>query len=383
MARRAVQNGHQVTMVCGTYGQGKTGLEGPFANRMRRGIVDGIDVIEFDLSYANADGFLKRIATFMRYALGGIRLALKERYDICFATTTPLTAALPGIAAKWLRRRPFVFEVRDLWPELPKAMGVIRNPMILWAMGMLEFFGYRSADRLVALSPGIATGIMKRGIPAGRVALIPNGCDLEIFGPHVKCARPAGIGPDKLMAIFAGTHGPANGLTAILETARELKARQRDDIIFLLVGSGKEKNALVERARQDDLDNVIFLDPVPKTQLAQIVRSADVGLQCLANVEAFYFGTSPNKFFDYIAAGLPVLNNYPGWLAGMIEQEGCGFAVPPDDPAAMADVLEQAAADKGRLRDMGAKARELAAREFDRALLAERWVSWVAEGIRK
>lgn len=383
MARRAVAEGHEVTMVCGTYGQGKTGLEGRFVKRSRRGNVDGINVIEFDLSYSNSDGFLKRSSTFLRYALGAIRLALRDRYDVCFATTTPLTAALPGIAARWLRSKPFVFEVRDLWPELPKAMGVITNPLVLGAMGVLEFVAYRSANRLVALSPGIAKGIERRGVRPEKIALIPNGCDFELFGPHIEPERPPGPGSDDLLAVFTGTHGPANGLSALLEAARVLKSRGREDIAIVLIGSGKEKDALLERASSEGLDNVYFHDPVPKARLSRVIASADIGIQCLANVKAFYFGTSPNKFFDYIAAGRPVLNNYPGWLAGMIKQEECGYAVAPEDPFAMADALEHAAENREDLKAMGTRSRALAAREFDRANLSKRWIDWVVEGVER
>jgi glycosyltransferase involved in cell wall biosynthesis len=133
-------------------------------------------------------------------------------------------------------------------------------------------------------------------------------------------------------------------------------------------------------AEREGLWNVVFHDPVNKAKLAGLMAGTDVGMQILANVPAFYFGTSPNKFFDYIAAGLPVLNNYPGWLAGMIEENRCGFAVPPDDPNAFADALEKAADDRAALKEMGQRGKELAIREFDRQKLADRWVDWV-EGV--
>lgn len=377
LARYAVEAGHQVTMVCGSYGQGQTGLDGPFIAGKRRGMVDGIDVFEFDLGYSNVDGFLKRTVTFLRYAFGSSMLALTESYDVCFATTTPLTSGIPGIAARWLRRKPFVFEVRDLWPELPRAMGVITNPVVLKAMSVLEFASYRSAHRLVALSPGIARGIEERGVPKERIALVPNGCDLDLFGTAAEAFRPKEIPDDHLVAIFTGTHGQANGLDAIIDGAAELKRRGRPDIVILLVGTGKLKQALIARARNEAIENVRFLDPVPKHQVAGLLRGSDLGIQSLANVPAFYFGTSPNKFFDYIAAGLPVLNNYPGWIADMIGEEDCGFAIPPDDPVALANALEAAADDRAALAAKGRRARDLGERVFGRRTLAESWLEWV------
>lgn len=377
MARRLVARGHLVTMVCGSYGGGETGLTQPFEDGRRRGTVDGIDIIEFDLAYSNADGFVKRGMTFVKFALRSIGLAFTERYDVLFATTTPLTAGIPGILARWLRGKPFVFEVRDLWPELPRAMGVIRNPLVLSAMSVLEWASYRSAHRLVGLSPGIVDGIAHRGVPRDRIASVPNGCDLGIFAGQVEAWRPAQVRPNDLMAVFAGTHGMANGLDAVLDAASVLKRRGRDDIKLLLIGQGKLKAGLQARAARENLDNVVFHDPVNKPKLAGLMAATDLGLQVLANVPAFYYGTSPNKFFDYIAAGLPVLNNYPGWLAEMLSEQRCGFAVPPDSPGAFADALEQAAADREALKAMGQRGRALAKARFDRAKLADHWVDWV------
>jgi glycosyltransferase involved in cell wall biosynthesis len=377
MARKLIERGHQVTMVCGSFSGGNTGLSGPYTKGVRRGSVDGIDVVEFDLAYSNHDGLLKRSWTFMKFALRSVMLALREPYDLVFATTTPLTAGIPGIVARWLRGKTFVFEVRDLWPELPRAMGVIRNPVVLWAMGVLEWASYRSAHALVGLSPGIVEGIMHRAVLRERIALVPNGCDLDLFAQDAPPWRPEGVAPTDLMAVFAGTHGMANGLDAVLDAAAELKRRGRGDIKLVLIGNGKLKPALQARAAREALDNVVFHDPVNKTRLASLMAATDLGLQVLANVPAFYFGTSPNKFFDYIAAGLPVLNNYPGWLADMIDENSCGFAVIPDDAAAFADALEGAAADRNALKEMGQRGRKLAQDQFDRRLLADRWVEWV------
>jgi len=378
MARKLLERGHQVTMVCGSFVGGNSGLSGSFANGLRRGWVDGIDVIELDLAYSNSDGFVKRALTFLKFAARSVRVAFSEPYDVLFATTTPLTAGIPGIFARWLRGKPFVFEVRDLWPELPRAMGVIKNPLVLWAMGVLEWSSYHSAHRVIGLSPGIVEGVAHRGIARERIALVPNGCDLGIFADAPDPWRPAAVLSTDLMAVFAGTHGMANGLDAVLNAAAELKRRGRNDIKLLLIGNGKLKPGLQARAQREGLDNMVFHDPVNKTRLAGLMAATDVGMQCLANVPAFYYGTSPNKFFDYIAAGLPVLNNYPGWLAEMITQHQCGFAVPPDNPAAFADALEQAAADRPALKAMGQRGLALARREFDRDLLSDRWVDWVA-----
>jgi glycosyltransferase involved in cell wall biosynthesis len=381
-ARRLVGRGHSVLVVCGSEARADTGLMGAFSRGRRRGVVDGIEVLEFDLAISNKLGFVQRTISFVRFALRSLGVALREPYDVLFATSTPLTAGIPGVVAGALRRKPFVFEVRDLWPELPRAMGVIRNPIVLGAMSVLEWCCYRTATRLVGLSPGIVDGIARRGVNRSRISLIPNGCDLELFDAEASPWRPEGVAESDCMAVFAGAHGVANGLDAVLDAAAVLQARGRSDIKLVLVGEGKLKARLQQRASDEGLGCVVFAASVNKARLAGLMRATDVGLQILANVPAFYFGTSPNKFFDYLAAGLPVLINYPGWLAELVAQHQCGFAVPPGDPTAFATALERAAADRDALTDMARRARELAAQQFDRRRLADQFASWL-EGARR
>lgn len=387
MARSLVRTGHDVTVVCGSYGAGVTGLEHAFRHGKREGTVDGIRVIEFDISYANTDGFLRRTALFLLFAIRGLIHALRDDYDVLFATTTPLTAALPGIAARWIRRKPFVFEVRDLWPELPRAMGVITNPMVLWSLSILEWCAYRSADRLIGLSPGIVTGIADRGVRDEIITMVPNGCDLSFFADAQSAdvcraelpSEAADLAGTDLLAVYSGTHGRANGLDVLVDAAKQLELLGRTDIKILLVGAGSEKQRL--KARAEGMACIRFSAPVAKAELIPLFGRADVGLQILASVPAFYYGTSPNKFFDYLAAGLPVLTNYPGWVADLIKQHDCGLACSPE-PTSIARALIQAADDRATLRRQGTSARLLAETEFDRRVLAQRWGRWV-EGTLK
>ena len=377
ISKRLLECGHRVTMVCGAAALSKSGLSGPFLNGRREGTVDGIYVIELELPYSNYDGFTGRAWTFLRFAFRSVFLALKRDYDVVFATSTPLTAALPGIAGRWLRRKPFVFEVRDLWPELPRAMGVVRNPVLLYMMDLLEFVAYHSADFCVALSPGIAQGIARRGISESRVVIAPNGCNSELFASEATQPLPEipGLPANAFVATFTGAHGLANGLSAVLDAAKELQKRARTDIYIVFIGDGKEKPALVERARREQLDNCLFVDPMRKKVLAQFLcRRANAGLMVLANVPAFYFGTSPNKFFDYLASGLPVLVNYPGWMAEMVTAQGAGVAVPSGDPIAFAEALISMADAIETTTEMGLRGRDFAQREFSQAALAQRCV---------
>ena len=378
MAQLLITRGHEVTVVCGSGRMSSTGLAGKPVKGTRRGKVDGIDIIELDLPYSNYDSFLKRSWIFLLFAWQSIGLALSLKYDLLFATSTPLTAGIPGIFATLLRRKPFVFEVRDLWPELPREMGVITNPVILWAMGVLEWMSYHSARGCIGLSPGIVQGINRRGISPDRVAMVPNGCDLEMFNPLFgDVLRPDGVGEGDFVAVFTGAHGIANGLDAVLDVAKVLTERRRNDIRLVFIGDGKLKPALVARAEREGLVNCLFIDSVSKLKLTAYLRGADAGLMLLANVPAFYYGTSPNKFFDYIAIGLPVLNNYPGWLAGMIKDNNCGLAIEPDNPIAFANALEKMADNPLLRKEMSSNARNFAVKEFDRAKLGNNFVNFL------
>ena len=232
MAKRLIDHGHLVTMVCGSGFMVRTGLTGEPEKGVRRGIVDGIDVIEINLKYSNYDSLSKRAMLFLKYALKSTLIAWKEKYDVLFATSTPLTAGIPGIVMRIMKpSKRFVFEVRDLWPELPKAMGVVSNPFVLFGMTILEKVTYVSMHGGVALSPGIREGMLKGAGVGKNVVIIPNGCDLDIFKP----GKTVDIGSSKLLVglpedsfrcIFTGAHGIANGLDAVLDAASVLKKRQ-------------------------------------------------------------------------------------------------------------------------------------------------------------
>lgn len=374
MAQKLIESGHEVTMVCGSYGQSKTGLTHEFTDGVRRGVYKGINIIEFALDYSNDMAFIARAKVFLKYALQSSKLIFTEKYDVLFATSTPLTAAVPGIIAKLFRRKPFVFEVRDLWPELPKAMGVITNPFILALMKVLEWSAYKSSDQCIALSPGIRRGILKHKPKEDSVTLIPNGCDLEIFQCRDDVWQPEGIEGSDFVAVFTGTHGIANGLHNVLKAAKVLKNREIKNIKLVLIGHGKLKAQLVSNAKELQLDNIIFLEPVEKAKLAQLMSRADCGLQTLENIPAFYYGTSPNKFFDYLSAGLPVVNNYPGWVADLITEFECGIAIRPDDPDAFADALISLR-DNENIDKMASNAIRLAKNKFDRNQLAREFVT--------
>ncbi len=382
MARALIDRGHEVTVVCGEYEGGKAGISGEWKRNIRRGQVDGINIIQIHLPYSNSFRLRERSIIFLRYALRSIIIALCTKYDLLFATSTPLTASIPGIAMRFLKPwRPFIFEVRDLWPELPREMGVINSRLALRALSCLEWLSYNTANACVGLSPGIVKGIRRRCSKNKKVAMIPNGCDLELFhsSPEPKPQKNNGQQVKLFRAVFTGAHGVANGLDSVLDAANELKKRNRLDIELNFIGEGRKKPDLVARAKKEELTNCRFHEPISKTELVHEILKYHTGLMILANVPAFYYGTSPNKFFDYIACGLPVLCNYPGWLSEMINEHQCGMTVEPDSPEAFADALEYMADHPEKLKEMSHNSRKLAQEQFDRRALAQEFCDFLEQ----
>jgi glycosyltransferase involved in cell wall biosynthesis len=376
-AQALIAAGHEVTMFCASNRMSQTGLSGAFENGIRQGSVDGIHVIEVDLQYSNYDGFLKRILKFVRFAIKSCAFVFKINYDVVYATSTPLTVGMPGILAKKIRKKRFIFEVRDLWPDLPVAMGIIKNRVAIKFLEMFEKLCYKTADTCVGLSPGIQQGIINKGIDPNKVKIIPNGCDIPLFHdvpPDIveEYQKKFSSG---FWCVFTGAHGLANGLDAVLNTAALLKRQGNQEIKFLFVGDGKIKPHLMQRVEKEQLDNCIFWDPLPKKKLAGVLKAAQLGLMILENIPAFYYGTSPNKFFDYLAAGLPILVNYPGWMADIVKQANCGVAVRPEAPTDFANALIKLSEDRQALKLMGDNGFNLAEKQFNRDLLTAEFLS--------
>jgi glycosyltransferase involved in cell wall biosynthesis len=373
-ARTLAMRGHRVTLATGRYQGAETGLAGAFRKGQREGRVAGFQVVEFDIPCANAMGFAARGVAFLRYAAAAARLAFRVKPDLIIASSTPLTVVLPALLAKGLRGIPFIFEIRDPWPELPHAMGVLPAPLAP-VFDTLANFACRHAAAVVALSDGMAETALARGADPARVQVIGNGCDLDLFGPHVAPWRPPEAAPWEVLALYAGAHGRANGLGVVIEAASILAARGETRLRILLVGEGAEKTALIQQAA--GLPNLTFLPPMPKHDVARLFAGSQIALHILANCPAFAEWTAPNKLMDGLAAGHPVISTAPGQAARLLADGGCGIAVPPGDAAGLAAALMNLVENPARRAAMGAAARSLAMRQHDRRLLAARFATLV------
>ena len=387
-ARHLVGKGHSVTMI--TSGLANQEFPVPHGRQYAESECDGIRVVAIAAGYndpqagTNMNGW-QRMLKFYQFAWLATRIGRKlAKPDVVFATHTPLTIGLAGLALGRHFDVPFIFEVRDLWPEALVNVGALKNPVAIWWLKRMAATIYRGAKHIVALSPGMKEGVVRAGVPSEKVTVIPNGSDLDLFGPDVdgSAARERlGLG-QKFASLYFGAMGLANGLEYAIEAARILAERGNSDIVLVLHGGGAKRADLEKMARQYKLTNVIFSNPAPgKAQLAQIVAACQA---CLTIYRATREHTwSPNKMFDALAAGRPVLINVPGWLGETIESNQCGRSLDPSQPQALADALEELAADPELCRRMGENARALAERDFARAKLADRLEGVLLEAIRK
>jgi len=286
----------------------------------------------------------------------------KERPDIVMGSTPHLFAALAAWRAARRHRVPFVLEVRDLWPE-SLAVGSVRRGLSYWALHLLARFLYRVADRIVVLTQGVADFLTRSGVAPYRIILAPNGVDVAAYDRTTRASR------EQLRLVYAGAHGPANGLDAVLDAAELLRDEPR--VAFDLVGDGPSKAGMLERARARGLDNIRFREPISKSAMPAFLAECDAGLMVLKNVPLFAFGVSPNKLFDYLAAALPVICNVPGEVAEIVRRSGAGIQARDASGEALADAIRQLIGLSVHERAaMGARGRTWVERERDRPTLA-------------
>lgn len=316
----------------------------------------------------NGPGRILNWATFGVMAL--VESLHGPRPDVVYASSPHLLAALAGEIVARIRRARFVLEIRDLWPHVLVDMGQLREGSMLhrMLMGLAQHL-YRRADAVVVLAEGVRRHLAdEERVPAERIHLIPNGADPEDFSPGPSRSELRDrFALDGVVVAYTGAHGPANGLGLVLDAAAELRS-DLPEVKFLLVGDGVEKDRLVERAAQEGLDNVEFRAPMSKVAIRDLLAAVDIGLHVLADVPLFRYGVSPNKLFDYMAAGRPVITNTPGEVSELVRSAGAGLGVAPAGIAA--GVRTMVAAGDTQCASWGAAGREFMAAHGSRAVLA-------------
>ena len=381
MARRLVAAGHRVSMI--TSNREAAAHSGWYTTKEA-----GIDVHWLPVAYSNRMSYPKRVLAFVRFAIASARRAASIRGDVIFATSTPLTIAIPALYASWRQNIPMVFEVRDMWPAVPIAMGVIRSPLLVWLARLLERTAYRRSSHIVALAPGMKVDVVATGIPAERVTVIPNGCDLDVFGKTL----PKEIGPrvkhdwltDRKLVVFTGTLGKANGVSYLARVAACVKAID-PEIRFGVVGDGADAPNVRSTAMQCGvLDSTFFMFPsVPKHEAAQWVRGADMVMCLFTGPRVIWKDAVQNKFFDAVAAGKPTASNFEGFQSLVAVEHGIGVILDPNDHTKAAKQLVGTLNDVQWLAGVKSRSRVLAEGDFSRDVLANRLLAVLTKAVSK
>lgn len=365
IAKELVNRGHHVTMITST---NRHHLE---ATRLD---VDGIDVIYVkNPGYNNYMSSIRKVWSFVAFIRNAIKAASKEKnVDIVFATSTPLTI---GAIALWLKKRKkwkYVFEVRDLWPEFPIEIGAIKNKFAIWILRKFEKRIYDKSEHVVALSPGMKEGVMKAGTPEEKVSMIPNMAKPDKFFPHepnIEIAKQFGIDLTKFNVIHFGSMGRANGLQYIIEAAKCLRDEGDDDVRFIFMGSGATEPVIKKLSDDYGLNNVSFLGSHKMDVVAEVVNCCDASITTFLNLPVLKTN-SPNKLFDSLSAGKPIIVNSAGWTKDMVEQEQCGFYANPTNPSELASKILFYRDLQDDLKQMGENARRLSLEVYDKDILA-------------
>jgi len=335
---------------------------------------EGFTVHWLVVPYSNKLSYKRRIKAFFRFAWAAGSKACQIGGDIVFASSTPLTIALPGAYASKRLKIPMVFEVRDLWPELPIAVGALKNPFVIAFAKRLERFAYRHSSHIIALSPGMAEGVQSKGYPKDKISIIPNGADKDIFAMAPGSGQAFLTRYPELFAgplvLYGGTLGVINGVGYLIDIAREMMEFD-PSVRFLIVGDGKELAQVSEKAAQEGVlgVNLWIHPPVAKKEMGAVLSAATVATSLFVNLPEMW-ANSANKFFDSLAAGKPIMINYGGWQASLLEESDAGLVVPAENGAEAAAMLYEFLSDELRLRTAQTAAKKLAETQFDRDLLA-------------
>jgi glycosyltransferase involved in cell wall biosynthesis len=378
LARHLCRRGHQVTVIASPVSY----LTGTGQDERNRKQTDdlGVTILRSYTLPVLHRSFLLRVFSFLSFMISSFITGLFVRkVDLVWGTTPPIFQGPTAWLLARLKGVPFILEVRDLWPAFAVAVGVLNHPFLIRLSEWLERFLYRHADQVVVNSPGFIQHVEARG--AKRVDLVPNGSDPEMFDPasdgeHFR--KKFGL-ENCFVVMYAGAHGMSNDLDVVLDSAENLS----DDpsIQIVLLGSGKEKPRLRAEVDRRGMENVMFLPPVPKIEIPAVLAGADACLAILKPLE-LYKTTYPNKVFDYMAAGRPVLLAIDGVIREVIEEAQAGVFVQPGDPGALASVIRELATNPQKCRTMGMNGRKTVESRFAREIFADKFAA-ILEGRRR
>ena len=361
LAVRLVEKGHQVYMVTSK----RDFHQSRRANWTKE---NGINVYWIPVAYSNNMGFIRRIASFLIFSIKSIIISLSLRVDLVFATSTPLTIAIPGIVYTKIKQIPMVFEVRDLWPEIPIAVGALKSKISIQLARWLEKVTYQNSKRIIALSKGMKAGVVSAGYPAEKTHVITNLSNSEHFTKGHNSSNLVIDGFDwnesNPLVIYTGAFGHINDVVYLIKVADHFK-RLNSSVKFIIAGEGIESERIKSMTQELGLlnESVFVIDPVQKNDIPQLYDRATVVTSLFINLEELWHN-SANKFFDGLAAGKPIMINYSGWQRDILEKHNAGFYVPYDDSVKGAEKLNQLLINLDLQKKMGHAAKRLAEEQF-------------------
>lgn len=381
MAKRLIESGHEVHMI--TSWTKETDQDDWFYE-----LIDGIHVHWLPNPYSNKMSFKRRLMAFSKFAIAATRKAISiKNSDIIFATSTPLTIAFPGVIASKVKKIPMVFEVRDLWPEVPIAMGVLNKPYQIYLAKLLEKWAYNNSEHVIALSSGMKEGVIQAGYPDNKVTVIPNSSDNSLF--EVSDAEyDSFIAKNKWLPtgnslIYTGTFGVVNNVIIAVDIAVELKKRN-SDISIVLIGDGIQYDEIIDYAENKGvLNKSIFIKKqVPKQEIPFYLKYASIASSFAIDLPAIQ-ANSANKFFDALAASKPILINYGGWQKDIIEKNQCGVVAWKKTIPEIVDELESFLYDEKIYKQACINSKQLALNEFSRDNLAKKLQTVLLDACKK
>lgn len=390
MAKLWVEKGHQVTVIAGMTHYTK-GIRHP-KYRNKYTYVDefapGITVIRTHVSKSYNNNFRGRMNAYFAFAISGIYGGLfkaRAKYDCIVVSSPPLTVGLIALTLSLFKRIPYIFEIRDLWPESAIDTGVLKNKFIIKQSFRLEKLLYKKALLINVVTPAMRTALItNKGIPESKISYFPNAADFELtdnlLSNFDKAAfrQQHNIPLNHFVACYVGAHGVANHLIQLLEAAELVKAAP---ITIILIGDGMLKNELIATSERRCLSNVLFFDAVPKEQALEFILAADIGLSILKKAEAFKTVYS-NKTFDYMACKKPVLLTIDGVSRELVEEANAGYYSPPEEPEALAAALRYLLSNREEIITKGENGYQFAKQHFDRTTLGDAYINTIEKAIQ-
>ena len=353
-AQRLVARGDVVHMVTSNW-QGKSNSS--FS------IEKGINVYWAPLRYSNKMNFTYRIITFFRYLWFVYIIGKKLNYDLIIASSTPLTIAIPALWFKKIKKAKLVLEIRDLWPQLPIAIGALKSPILIKLAKLLATKAYSNSDKIIALSTGMELEL-KKIISSNKVSVVTNISDIKRFNISsnmgINFRKSISISNDTPLIVYSGSFGRINGLSYIVQIAKEMRMINKH-VKFLLVGDGYEKEKIISEAKSYGLlnDSIIIMDYLPKEQMPNVLSAATITTSFFINIPEMEHN-SANKFFDGLAAERPIIINYGGWQAELLQKYKAGIIIPHNNPKQAANMLNKLLIDSNMLENMSKASKNLA-----------------------